>query len=90
MYQEQRKEVLFHTIHTLDITADLVSLSKLNSKGYSVEFGHGKAIFKKPDGVPPTEATLQNGMYILEFKEDGAVAAAWVVKSRDVAADKGT
>jgi hypothetical protein len=47
-YQGQTKEVLFHAIHTPDITANLVSLSRLDSKGYSVEFGRGKQCSRSP------------------------------------------
>ncbi|KAF8190712.1 hypothetical protein K438DRAFT_1971012 [Mycena galopus ATCC 62051] len=33
-YQGQRKEIAFNAIHTPDITANLISISKLDAKGY--------------------------------------------------------
>jgi hypothetical protein len=50
-YQGQTKEITFEAIHIPDITSNLLSLSKLNAKGYLVEFGCGKATFQKPDGA---------------------------------------
>lgn len=43
--QGQTKEITFDAIHTPGTTTNLVSLSKLDSKDYSVQFGHGKAVF---------------------------------------------
>jgi hypothetical protein len=87
-YQGERKEIAFNAIHTPDITANLISVSKLDEKGYAVEFAHGKAVLKRSDGSPFMEVFLSNGMYVLEL-EDGGVNA-WVTKSRNVPANKGT
>lgn len=89
IFQGQRNELILHAIHTPDITANLISISKLDSKGYAVEFKGGKGIFKKPDGSPFMEAVLTNGMYVLVL-EDVAGTAAWVARSRDLLVDKGT
>ncbi|KAJ7023914.1 hypothetical protein C8F04DRAFT_886166, partial [Mycena alexandri] len=83
------KEITFNAIHTPDVTANLISISKLDERGYSVEYGRGKAIFKKPDGLPFMEAHLSNGMYLLDF-EDADMPAAWVAKSRDIPASRET
>ncbi|KAJ7079445.1 hypothetical protein B0H15DRAFT_788098, partial [Mycena belliarum] len=45
MYQGQKKELTLNAIHTPDITVNLISISKLDAGGFSVEFGRGKAIF---------------------------------------------
>lgn len=88
-YQGQKKEIVLDAIHTPDITANLISISKLDSKGYAVEFVNGKAMFKRRDGSPFMEAALSNGMYVLELEGGGGVNA-WAANSRDVPADKGT
>ncbi|KAJ7129925.1 hypothetical protein C8R46DRAFT_925191, partial [Mycena filopes] len=45
MYEGQKKEIALNAIHTPDITTNLISISKLDASGYSVEFGKGKAVF---------------------------------------------
>lgn len=89
-YRGERKEIAFNAIHTPDITANLISVSKLDQKGYAVEFGHGKAVFKRSDSLLFMEAVLLNGMYILPVESDDGGTSAWVAKSRDVPANKGT
>ncbi|KAJ6475192.1 hypothetical protein DFH09DRAFT_851719, partial [Mycena vulgaris] len=41
-YQGQKKELTLNALHTPDITVNLISISKLDAGGYSVEFGQGK------------------------------------------------
>ncbi|KAJ7772066.1 hypothetical protein DFH07DRAFT_734377, partial [Mycena maculata] len=63
MHQGQKKELALNALHTPDITVHLISISKLDASGYSVEFGQGKAVFKKPDGSPFMAGALVSGMY---------------------------
>ncbi|KAJ7203300.1 hypothetical protein GGX14DRAFT_652149 [Mycena pura] len=72
-YQGHRKEISFDAIHTPDST-NLISISKLDARGYIVEFGGGKAIFKRANGSVFMEAMLSGGMYRVEF-EDGGITA---------------
>ncbi|KAJ7660151.1 hypothetical protein DFH06DRAFT_988979, partial [Mycena polygramma] len=44
-YLGQKKEITLNAIHTPDITVNLISVSKLDAGGFSVEFGRGKAVF---------------------------------------------
>ncbi|KAJ7695304.1 hypothetical protein B0H16DRAFT_1351106, partial [Mycena metata] len=41
-YMGEKKQLTLNAIHTPDITFNLVSISKLDASGYSVEFGRGK------------------------------------------------
>ncbi|KAK6984553.1 hypothetical protein R3P38DRAFT_2575719, partial [Favolaschia claudopus] len=75
------KEITFSAIHSPDITANLISISKLDEKGCAVEFTKGKATFKDRNGVPFMEARLVDGMYRVDFDAAG-VTAAWTARSR--------
>ncbi|KAK7029229.1 hypothetical protein R3P38DRAFT_2393356, partial [Favolaschia claudopus] len=81
-FNGRAKEITFSAIHTPDITANLISISKLDEKGCAVEFAKGKALFKDKDGIPFMEASLVNGMYRVDFESAG-VTAAWTARSRD-------
>jgi hypothetical protein len=87
-YEGQRREIILDTIHTPDITSNLISISKLDAKGYRVEFSNEKAIFKHSDSSPFMEALLSNGMYVLAFDDNNV--SACIARSWDVPVDKGT
>jgi hypothetical protein len=87
MFQGQKKEITLNAIHTPDITVNLISISKLDASGYFVEFGRGKATFKKPDGLLFMAGMLVNSMYQLDF-EDADMISAWVARLRELKASK--
>jgi hypothetical protein len=75
--------VTFDALHTPDLRINLISVSHLDEKGFSVEFNSGKVTFKTPSGVP-----FMDGMYRLDFNEAGVTVAA--ARSRDIPASRGT
>jgi hypothetical protein len=87
-YNGVKRVLTFDAIHTPDIAANLISVAKLDEKGYSVEFGQGHAVFKAPSSAVFMEAKLVNGMYQVDFEDAGV--RAWAAKSRDEPAGKET
>jgi hypothetical protein len=79
--------VTFDGLHTPDFTINLISVSRLDEKGFSVEFKKGKAVFKTSEGSPFMEGVLVDGMYRVDF--DSAGVAAATARSRDSPASRG-
>ncbi|KAJ7809144.1 hypothetical protein B0H14DRAFT_3481713 [Mycena olivaceomarginata] len=67
MHQGVQRFVTFDALHTPDFTINLISVSRLDEKGFSVEFKKGKAVFKTPEGSPFMEGLLVDGMYCVDL-----------------------
>jgi hypothetical protein len=80
--------VTFDALYTPDLHINLISVSHLDEKGFSVEFNGGKATFKTPSGIPFMEGLLVDGMYRLDFDEANVTVAA--ARSRDMPTSRGT
>jgi hypothetical protein len=79
------------TLHTPDLSSNLISVSKLDEKGFTTTFSRGTAIIADPAGAAIMEAKLVNGMYVVELIDEGVHALATSTpRSRDVPVDKNT
>jgi hypothetical protein len=74
-HQGVQRFVTFDALHTPDFTINLISVSRLDEKGFSVEFKGGKAVFRTPEGSPFMESVLVDGMYCVDFDSAGVTAA---------------
>jgi hypothetical protein len=77
----------FEALHTPG-TSNLISVSKLDEKGYKVEFSASKALVKAPKGETLLEARLVAGMYVVVLGDVGA--STNVARSRNVPVSKNT
>ncbi|KAF7358895.1 Retrovirus-related pol polyprotein [Mycena sanguinolenta] len=75
-------------IHTPELTCDILSISKLDAKGFASTFSGGKAYIRDPAGVVLIEAKLVNGMYLAELS--AVTVNAMTARSRNVPVDKCT
>lgn len=87
-YHGQQREILFEAIYTPDIRANLISVSKLDARGYAVLFENGCAVFRRPDGSAVLERVLRGGMYVVDFNT--AATNVWTARSRNVPVNKAT
>ncbi|KAF7346029.1 Retrovirus-related pol polyprotein [Mycena sanguinolenta] len=69
-------------IHTPELTCDILSISKLDAKGFASTFSGGKAYIRDPAGVVLIEAKLVNGMYLAELS--AVTVNAMTARSRNV------
>ncbi|PPQ82316.1 hypothetical protein CVT24_002271 [Panaeolus cyanescens] len=79
-FSEGKKTTLTfnNALHTPDFAANLISVSRFESNGFSVLFKDGAAIFRDKNDNPFISAPRVNGMYILSAKD---VTFAMPVKS---------
>jgi hypothetical protein len=82
-----KRVLTFEALHTPS-TSNLISVSKLDERGYKVEFSTGKAIVRAPGGEAILEAKLVAGMYVIVLEDVGVTAN--VARSRDVPVSRNT
>lgn len=63
-----RKQVVKEVYYTPGLGKTLLSMSCIANKGLKIEIGVGKCLIKSKDENDLAEATVKNGIYILEAK----------------------
>jgi hypothetical protein len=86
-YEGIKRILTFEALHTPG-TSNLISISKLDEKGYKVDFSAGRAIVRAPWGEIILEAKLVAGMYVVVLEDVGV--SANIARSRNVPVDRST
>jgi len=72
MFEGRENTLMFHdTLHAPDITANLLSISRMDRAGWSVEFSRGRVRFFNKDKIEVFGGILKNGLYLVQGSFSG-------------------